>query len=105
MDEKPSPDPDCACRKKADRYVSFDGIDCNGNARIVMKLIERHLAGAEQIGPFWEYFMSKRRPRSGPPPDDLFLVHCHINQIRELFEERADAQALALLSLLEEECC
>ena len=47
----------------------------------------------------------KRKPRSGPPPDDLFLVHCHINQIRELFEERADAEALALLSLLEEECC
>jgi len=105
MDEKQSPNADCACSKKTDRYLSFDGIDCNGNARIVMESIERHLAGAGQNGPFWEYFMSKRRPRSGPPPDNLFLVHCHINQIRELFEERADAQALALLSLLEEECC
>jgi len=91
--------------KANDRYVSFDGIDCNGNARRVMALIERNLAGFETNGPFWEYFMSKRKPRSGPPPDDLFLVHCHINQIRELFEERADAEALALLSLLEEECC
>jgi len=91
--------------KANDRYVSFDGIDCNGNARRVMALIERNLAGFETNGPFWEYFMSKRKPRSGPPPDDLFLVHCYINQIRELFEERADAEALALLSLLEEECC
>jgi hypothetical protein len=91
--------------KAGDRYVSFDGIDCNGNARRVMALIESHLAETGQTSPFWEYFTAKRKPRSGPPPDDLFLVHCHINQIRELFEERADAEALALLSLLEEECC
>lgn len=91
--------------KTIDRYVSFDGIDCNGNARRVMALIERNLAEPERSSPFWEYFTSKRKPRSGPPPDDLFLVHCHVNQIRELFEDRADAEALALLSRLEEECC
>lgn len=88
-----------------DRYISFAGIDCNGNARRVMESIERNLAGSGQSGPFWEYFMAKRKPRSGPPPDDLFLVHCHINQIRELFDSTADEEALALLSLLEEECC
>jgi hypothetical protein len=91
--------------RASDRYVSFDGIDCNGNARRVMALIERILAESENNSPFWEYFTAKRKSRSGPPPDDLFLVHCHINQIRELFEERADAEALALLSRLEEECC
>ena len=88
-----------------DRYVSFDGIDCNGNARRVMELIERNLAASPQNIAFWEYFMAKRKPRSGPPPDDLYLVHCHINQIRELFEERADAEALAFLLRVEEECC
>jgi hypothetical protein len=103
MDEEQNAD--CGCSKRADRYISFDGIDCNGNARRVMSLIEHHLAESDQNGPFWEYFMTKRQPRSGPPLDDLFLVHCHINQIRELFEERADAEALALLMLLEEECC
>lgn len=89
---------------KRDRYLSFDGIDCDGNARRVMQLIERCMADSENR-PFWEYFMAKRTPRSGPPPDDLFLVHCHLNQIRELFEERDDAEALALLFKLEEECC
>lgn len=24
---------DCGCNKELDRYVSFNGIDCNGNAR------------------------------------------------------------------------
>jgi hypothetical protein len=105
MDEKQSLNKDCGCSKESDRYVSFNGIDCNGNASRVMALIERNLAESEKSGPFWEYFMSKRKPRSGPPPDDLFLVHCHLNQIREFFEERADAEALELLSQLEEECC
>ncbi len=88
--------------KTTDRYISFDGIDCNGNARRIMQLIDQH---QDAQNPFWAYFAAKRQPRSGPPPDDLFLVHCHLNQIRELFEQRADPQALALLSALEEECC
>ena len=96
---------DCDSSREPDRYVSFNGIDCNGNARRVMELIEKHLADSGQSEPFWEYFMGKRTPRSAPPPDDLFLVHSHINQIRELFEELANQEALALLFLLEEECC
>jgi hypothetical protein len=96
---------DCDCQKQTDRYVSFIGIDCDGNARRVIELIEKHLAEPGQPEPFWEYFMSKRTPSSGPVPDDLFLVHSHINQIRELFEKLADEDALALLFNLEEECC
>jgi hypothetical protein len=103
MSNKKESSPDCGCSK--DRYVSFDGIDCNGNAKRVMELIENHLASSDKSEPFWEYFMAKRQPRSGPLPDDLFLVHCHLNQIREFFEERHDDTALALLFKLEEECC
>lgn len=95
----------CACRSKTDRYTTFDGIDCAGNARRVMALIERNLPGAGPERSFWEYFMAKRQPRSGPVPDDLFLVHSYINQIRELFESCADGEALRLLMQVEEECC
>ena len=28
---------------------------------------------------FWNYFLAKRQPKNGPKPDDLFLIHCHIN--------------------------
>jgi len=28
-------------------------------------LIEHHLDKSDQNGPFWEYFMNKRKPRSG----------------------------------------
>lgn len=97
---------DCGCRsKKTDRYISFDGIDCAGNARRVMALIERHAPESGQARAFWDYFLAKRTPKSGPAPDDPFLVHAHINQIRELFESRQDQPALDLLFLLEEECC
>lgn len=96
---------DCGCQRKTDRYITFDGLDCDGNARRVMACIERNMQAAGQAHPFWTYFMAKRQPRSGPVPDDLFLVHSHINQIREFFEECADDAALALLTQVEEECC
>ena len=47
----------------------------------------------------------KRGGGSGPKPDDLFLIHCNINQVRELFETWEDEEALHLLEQLEEECC
>ena len=105
MDKMQTLNPDHCSNKKSDRYVSFNGIDCSGNASRVIGFIERNLGESERYRRFWEYFTAKRKPRSGPPPDDLFLVHCHINQIRELFEENADGEALALLAQLEEECC
>lgn len=105
METSNLPPSDCGCRSKADRYVTFNDIDCAGNARRIMACIERNSAGAGRSAPFWPYFMAKRQPKSGPAPDDLFLVHCHINQIRELFEECGDGEALALLTRVEEECC
>ena len=105
MQATPSPAADCPCRQKSDRYISFDGIDCAGNARRLMELIESNMPAEGEERSFWQYFMAKRQPRSGPVPDDLFLVHAHINQIRELFEDCGDAAALTLLLQVEEECC
>lgn len=95
---------DCNCRS-TDRYISFDGIDCDGNAKLVMQCIERHMAMPGHSNQFWEYFMKKRNGGSGPRPDDLFLIHSNINQVRELFETWGDEEAMKLLVQLEEECC
>ncbi|MET0066673.1 MAG: N(2)-fixation sustaining protein CowN [Candidatus Thiodiazotropha sp.] len=91
--------------KNTDRYISFEGIDCDGNARRVMHCIERLIAQPGRSNAFWEYFMNKREGGSGPKPDDLFLIHSNINQVRELFETWADEEAMSLLVALEEECC
>jgi hypothetical protein len=88
-----------------DRYVSFLGIDCDGKARQMMERIDRHLAVPERNNLFWQYFARKRAGGSGPKPDDLFLLHSHINQVRELFETWADEEALRMLDHLEEKCC
>lgn len=95
---------DCGCGK-ADRYVSFRGIDCAGNAAALMARLDHQLALPGRADRFWDYFARKREGGSGPRPDDLFLIHAHINQIREFFETWADAEALALLLRIEEECC
>lgn len=95
----------CGCNRRTDRYISFDGIDCDGNARLVMECIERHMAVPGRGNLFWDYFMKKRNGGSGPRPDDLFLIHSNINQVRELFETWEDEEAMQLLVKLEEECC
>lgn len=99
---------DCGCKRKpqaTDRYVSFEGIDCDGNARQIMACIDRQLAIPGRNNVFWDYFNKKRAGGSGPKPDDLFLIHSNINQVRELFETWEDEAAMALLVQLEEECC
>ncbi|PMR78830.1 N(2)-fixation sustaining protein CowN [Billgrantia endophytica] len=88
-----------------DRYVTFKGIDCDGNAARIMAIIEKHAADPRYASPFWDYFLNKRHPKSGPKPDDLFLIHTNINQIYEFFEECEDAEALNMLTWLEENCC
>lgn len=96
----------CGCKNQStDRYVSFEGIDCDGNAQQIMTYIDHHLTYPERNNAFWEYFCQKRAGGSGPKPDNLFLIHSNINQIRELFETWDDQPALILLEQVEEECC
>ena len=97
----------CGCPPStpSDRYISFDNIDCAGNARRLMAMIDRHINQPERNNAFWDYFRQKAAGGSGPAPDDLFLIHCHLNQIRELFEAWDDQEALRLLDQIEVECC
>lgn len=98
---------ECGCKAagKTDRYVTFEGIDCDGNARRLMALIDGHLTDPGKGNAFWDYFQKKRAGGSGPKPDDLFLIHSNINQIRDFLEDCADEEGLALLMQIEEECC
>lgn len=89
----------------ANRYVSFQGMDCDGKARRLMAALDAQLALPGRSNAFWEYFAKKRAGGSGPKPDDLFLIHCHVNQIRELFELADDPALLQMLDQIEEECC
>jgi len=71
MSTPPSP----CCAAQPDRYVSFKGIDCDGNARRLMDTL--------------------LRLRSDDPDEQ---------PLRELFERHHDQEALDLLEQLEEQC-
>jgi hypothetical protein len=88
-----------------DRYVTFLGLNCDGKAREIMALVDRHLAIPGRNTLFWDYFARKRSGGSGPKPDDLFLIHSNLQEVRGLFETLEDDDALELLDQLEEKCC
>ncbi len=97
---------ECGCKQqKTDRYITFEGIDCDGNATRLMELLDQQLTQPGRNNVFWEYFNKKRAGEAGPQMDDLYLIHANINQIREFFETWQDEIALDLLQQLEEECC
>jgi len=96
----------CNCKQeKTDRYTSFEGIDCDGNAARLMDMLDRQLALPGRHNAFWDYFNAKRAGKAGPKMDDLYLIHGNINQLREFFETWQDEEGMALLQQLEEECC
>ncbi|WP_316858373.1 N(2)-fixation sustaining protein CowN [uncultured Cohaesibacter sp.] len=91
-----------------DRYVSFVGIECDRNAERIVEFIERLATGAAKENAYWQQFLTKiEKSRAGDVKtgDALFLVHSHINLIRDLFEEYDDKEAMALLEKVEIECC
>jgi N(2)-fixation sustaining protein CowN len=90
---------------ETDRYITFKGLDCDENARVVMDCIDKQLASPGHSNEFWDYFNKKRAGNSVSKPDDLFLIHSNINQVRELFETWNDEESMELLIKLEEECC
>ncbi|SNY90533.1 hypothetical protein SAMN04515647_0701 [Cohaesibacter sp. ES.047] len=93
---------------ETDRYVSFVGIECDRNAEILLTYIERLATGPASDNPYWQAFLGKiEKSRAGDTAtgDALFVVHSHINIIRELFEEHQDEVAMALLEKVELECC
>ena len=96
---------------RPDRYVSFVGIDGDGNARKLVAMLRQHIDDPARSNRFWEMFKEKLA-RVGQPDqtggrslDELFLIHSYINNIRELFEEYEDRPALELLERIETESC
>lgn len=97
--------------KGTDRYVTFKGIDGDGNARRLVAMLRRYIDDPALADPFWERFKEKLAlclpgaDNHGRRLDELFLVHSYINNIRELLEEQEDLEGLALLERIELESC
>jgi hypothetical protein len=88
-----------------DRYVSFDGINCDVNASRLLDMIQQHLGDLGPANPWFQYFDLKLASRKTLGQDELFFVGSQICQIREFLEQVHDHAALELLDQVEEECC
>lgn len=99
----------CGClsmpAETRDRYASFIGLDCNGQARRFIDMLRPYMEQPEHSNAFWRLFAQKLAPTHGPKHDELFLIHAHINILRDQLETIADEQALLLLDQIEQECC
>jgi len=97
--------------KEPDRYVSFKGIDFEGNTQRVVDLLQRHLDNPESDNPFYrklsEYLdrVEKGVPVNGKHMDKLFFIHCYMNNILEVFEDAGDEEGVRMLAKVERECC
>lgn len=88
-----------------DRYTSFAGIDCAGNAQRILDRL-RHLVQADppqsRLAP---YFTTKLDQQEALGQDSLFFICSQINVIQALFDDCQDQEALQWLAQLEDECC
>jgi hypothetical protein len=96
--------------KKTDRYVTFKGIDGEGNSRRLLELLAPYIDDPATSNPFWEKFKAGLNQTTavssgGNRRDELLLVHSYINNMRELFEAHDDREALDLLQQVELESC
>jgi len=91
-----------AALTSVDRYLTFKGIDFDGQANRMLERIESHTRNVDNL--FWTYFYKRRNATNGARCDDLLLLASFVNQIRELFEEHDDEISLAWLDQLENEC-
>ncbi|MBS1165628.1 MAG: hypothetical protein H6R00_1653 [Proteobacteria bacterium] len=91
----------------SDRYVTFQSIDFEGNMDAVLVHLRRYIDDPAFANPFWDRFrrrLAEAEETERPVADRLLLMHAHVYTMAELFEDNEDADALAALRRLEEEC-
>jgi hypothetical protein len=88
-----------------DRYVTFVGMDCDGKARQIVAGLRQAMTMDGRDDPFWRYFAAKLDGTRGPAHDELYHIHCHLNDLRDLVERWDETELGELLENLETECC
>jgi N(2)-fixation sustaining protein CowN len=91
-----------------DRYTTFTGIDCEGNAKVVVERVLALTAMPEHSNCFWDRFkirLAEAGKVGARKADELCLACSHTYYIEELFEAAGDQVGLEALRRLEDECC
>lgn len=94
-----------AASQTLDRYISFEGFDCDQRAQQLVGLVRQRIAELGEGSQWSRYFVTKLAEAERRGQDELFFVGSQVNALRELFAQDDDEQGNALLEALEEECC
>lgn len=90
---------------KTNRYINFQGIDCDGQANRLFDYIEQCTTAPPTNSSWSEYFQAKLPERLLIGQDKLHFICSQMNNVYSLFEEYEATEALDLLEQIEEECC
>ncbi len=88
-----------------DRYLSFNGIDCDTRARELVAQVRDLIAEPTAPQAWAAYFVAKLAEAEHRGHDELYFVGSQVNALRELFAQLDDDAALEQLEYLEEACC
>ena len=99
------PHPESNTDLTLDRYVSFIGLDCDAKARALVDTLRKAMGRPGRQDRFWAYFQDKLNGTQGAVHDELYLIHCHLNDLRDLLERWDEPDLATLLETLEVECC
>ncbi|GLS92531.1 hypothetical protein GCM10007916_36030 [Psychromonas marina] len=88
-----------------DRYISFLGIGCDGNADRLIGMLDKHLNAANGEAKWQRYFAQKRQQQVQFKHDNLNFIGHQTNTLYEYFNSCEDQQALSLLYKIEQQCC
>lgn len=87
------------------RYISFEGTDCDVKSRCIIDYIKQYTDHPPYSSPWSKYFRDKLQSSLALGQDELFVVCSQMNNVRSLFEDYNDIEALNLLEQIEEDCC
>ncbi|MGD1952936.1 MAG: N(2)-fixation sustaining protein CowN [Leptolyngbyaceae cyanobacterium] len=92
-------------QKNVNRYISFEGTDCEEKSRQIISCVKQYTEKPPRPSLWSEYFRDKLGSSLELGQDELFIVCSQMNNVRSLFEEYEDTEALNLLEQVEEDCC
>jgi len=90
---------------KTDRYISFEGINCDANSEHLITLLEQHITAGHGDERWHLYFTQKREEQARMQQDNLHFIGSQMNNLYAYLEQCEDDTACDLLWQIEQECC
>ena len=88
-----------------DRYISFDGLQCDENANQIVSTIRDYMGKVDKEDKWRRYFEMKFDEQQRMGVDDLFFVGSQMNALYDFFSASEEKTGAELLYRVEQECC